>query len=206
MVYTISILLFALLAGVAAAIFKIPFWMIVVLIVAISFGRLGYTFYMTYKSKDLDKLEKFLGASRNPLNQYILTHKDGDTEKRLAAIEHLLARYSSPVVQGTYKADRAMLKRQYTEARQAAATIPNVAMKNYSLALIEAIMGKKSATSQYAIAKPWMKSMIAAILSYRTGDQHAYAKHKEEVLATSAGIQYFSNYYFLERIAEFVKK
>jgi len=161
---------------------------------------------MTYKSKNLDKLEKFLLASRNPLNQYIYTHKDGDIETRLAAIDVLLARYPSPVVQGTYKADRAALKRQYTEARDAAATIPNVAMKNYSLALVEACLGRKSASSQYTLAKPWMQSMIAAIVSYRTGDQKAYLKHKEETLETCAGIQYFSNYYFFERIQEYIKK
>lgn len=207
MVYFISLFLFALLAGVASAIFKIPFWVIIIIIVVITTGRLMYTLYMTYRSKDLIKLERFLAASmRNPLNQYMLTQKDGDVNTQMAAIDTLLARYSSPVVQGTYKASRAMLVKDYNTAREAAATIPNIAMKNYSLALIEAMIGKKNHIAGYTLAKPWMKSLIDAIVSYREGDLQNYEIHKNASLSQTSGIQYFSNYYFFERIGEYVKK
>lgn len=207
MVYFISLFLFALLAGVASAIFKIPFWVIIIIIVVITTGRLMYTLYMTYRSKDLIKLERFLAASmRNPLNQYMLMQKDGDVNTQMAAIDTLLARYSSPVVQGTYKASRAMLVKDYNTAREAAATIPNIAMKNYSLALIEAMIGKKNHIAGYTLAKPWMKSLIDAIVSYREGDLQNYEIHKNASLSQTSGIQYFSNYYFFERIGEYVKK
>lgn len=207
MVYFISLFLFAILAGVASVIFKIPFWVIIIIIVMITTGRLMYTLYMTYRSKDLMKLERFIVASmRNPLNQYMLTQKDGDIKTQMAAIDTLLARYSSPVVQGTYKASRAMLVKDYNIAREAAATIPNIAMKNYSLALIEAMIGKKNHIAGYTLAKPWMKSLIEAIVSYREGDLQNYELHKNASLSQTSGIQYFSNYYFFERIGEYVKK
>ena len=162
---------------------------------------------MTYRSKNLVKLERFLASSmRNPLNQYILTQKDGDVKTQMAAIDTLLARYSSPVVQGTYKASRAMLVKDYNTAREAAATIPNMAMKNYSLALIEAMIGKKNHSAGYTLAKPWMKSLIEAIVCYREGDLQNYELHKNASLSQTSGIQYFSNYYFFERIGEYVKK
>jgi len=205
MVYFISLILFALLAGIASAIFKIPFWVVITIIVIIAIGRLGYMLYMTYRSKDLMKLERFLDSSmRNPLNQYILTQKDGDVKTQMAAIDTLLARYSSPVVQGTYKASRAMLVKDYRTARAAATTIPNISMKNYSLALIEATIGKKNHSAQYTLAKPWMKSLIEAIVSYREGDLKNYELHKNVSLNQTAGIQYFSNYYFFERIQQYV--
>ena len=207
MVYFISLFLFAILAGVASVIFKIPFWGIIIIIVVITTGRLMYTLYMTYRSKDLMKLERFLAASmRNPLNQYMLTQKDGDIKTQMAAIDTLLARYSSPVVQGTYKASRAMLVKDYNTAREAAATIPNIAMKNYSLALIEAMIGKKNHIAGYTLVKPWTKSLIKAIVSYREGDLRNYELHKNASLSQTSGIQYFSNYYFFERIREYVKK
>ena len=207
MVYFISLILFAILAGIASAIFQIPFWVIIAIIVIIALSRLGYMLYMTYRSKNLLKLERFLATSmRNPLNQYILTQKDGDVKTQMAAIDALLARYSSPVVQGTYKASRAMLVKDYKTAREAAATIPNIAMKNYSLALIEATIGKKNHSAQYTLAKPWMKSLIEAIVSYREGDLKNYELHKNVSLNQTSGIQYFSNYYFFERIQEYVVK
>ena len=206
MVYFVSLILFAILAGIASAIFKIPFWVIIVMIGVIAIGRLGYILSMTYRSKDLVKLERFLASStRNPLNQYILTQKDGDVKTQMAAIDTLLARYSSLVIQGTYKASRAMLVKDYKTARDAAATIPNIAMKNYSLALIEATIGKKNNIAGYTLAKPWMKSLIEAIVSYREGDLKNYELHKNTSLNQTSGIQYFSNYYFFERIHEYVK-
>lgn len=205
MVYFVSLFLFALLAGIASAIFQIPFSVVVVIIVIISFSRLGYMLYMTYRSKNLVKLERFLASSmRNPLNQYMLTQKDGDITAQMAAIDALLAKYSSPVVQGTYKAGRAMLVKDYKAARDAAAIIPNIAMKNYSLALIEAMIGKKSNIAEYPLAKPWMKSLMEAIVSYREGDLQNYELHKNASLDQTSGIQYFSNYYFFERIQEYI--
>ena len=110
MVYFISLILFAILAGIASAIFKIPFWVIIAIIVIIALSRLGYMLYMTCGDETFVKLERFLATSmRNPLNQYILTQKKTETSKQMTAIDALLARYSSPVVQGTYKASRAML-------------------------------------------------------------------------------------------------
>ena len=205
MVYFVSLILFSILAGIVAGIFQIPFGVIASLIIIIAIGRLGYILYMTYRSKNLVKVERFLASSiRNPLNQYILTQKDGDVKTQMAAIDALLARYSSPVVQGTYKASRAMLIKDYKTAREAAATIPNIAMKNYSLALIEATIGKKNHSAQYTLAKPWMKSLIEAIVSYREGDLKNYELHKNVSLNQTAGIQYFSNYYFFERIQQYV--
>lgn len=207
MVYFVSLILFSILAGIVSVVFQIPFWVVIAIIVVIGIGRLGYILYMTYRSKDLVKLERFLASSmRNLLNQYILTQKDGDVKTQMAAIDALLARYSSPVVQGTYKASRAMLVKDYKGAREAAATIPNIAMKNYSLALIEATIGKKSNIAEYTLAKPWMKSLIEAIVSYREGDLKNYALHKNASLEKTSGIQYFSNYYFFERIQEYVSK
>ncbi|MGM9944076.1 MAG: hypothetical protein ACI33M_03985 [Lysinibacillus sp.] len=207
MVYFVSLILFSILAGIVSVIFQIPFWVVIAIIVVIGIGRLGYILYMTYRSKDLVKLERYLASStRNPLNQYILTQKDGDVKTQMAAIDALLARYSSPVVQGTYKASRAMLVKDYKAAREAAATIPNIAMKNYSLALIEATIGKKNNIAEYTLAKPWMQSLIEAIISYREGDLKNYELHKNASLEKTSGIQYFSNYYFFERIQEHVSK
>ena len=51
-----------------------------------------------------------------------------------------------------------------------------------------------------------MKSLIEAIVSYREGDLKNYELHKNASLEQTSGIQYFSNYYFFERIQEYVSK
>jgi len=206
MSYIFIIILFALLAGIVSSIFQIPLWFISVLFIFIIIIRLGYILYMTYKSKDLAKLEKFLSNSKNPLHQLIYSYKDGSKEEQIKANETMIAKYNSPVVQGTYRANIAILNKDYKNAIQHASTIPNTALKNFTSAYVEALIGKKSNVAKYAIAQPWMKSLIAAIVAYRSKDMETFEREKAKTLLNSKGIQYFENYYILENLQKIISK
>lgn len=207
MSYIIAFIFIAILVGVVSMLFNIPLWLLIVLVIVIFGGRMLSVLNVTYRSKNLEKIEAHLASTKNnQLNQYILAQKEGTHAEQTEALDQVLLRYTAPLVQGTYKATRAMLHKDTKGALEAAATIPNVLMKNFALAQIEACIGKRTVAGSYQLAKPWMRSMIAAIISYRDGDMLAFKRQKEAALNESAGIQYFSNYYFFERIGEYVKK
>ncbi|MFF5995438.1 hypothetical protein AAGS61_11930 [Lysinibacillus sp. KU-BSD001] len=205
MSYTISLILFAIIAGIVAVIFKIPFWILVVTIISISLLRAGYVMYILYRSQNVQKIERFLQSSiKNPLYNYTLSLKESSPAIQKQAIDHILATYKSPIMQGTYRANRAMMDHNYSAAKDFAAQIPNDMMRNYSLALIDATQGNAKAEN-YILAKPWMTSLIAAVLQYKKGQMDEYEQYKIQALQYSRGIQYFTNYYYFERIHENVK-
>lgn len=206
MSYIFIIILFALLAGIVSSIFQIPLWLISVLFILVIVIRLAYILYMTYQSKNLAQLEKFLSNSNNPLHQLIFSYKDGSKEEKIKANETMISKYNSPVVHGTYKANIAILNRDYKNAIHFANSIPNMALKNYTSAYVEALIGKKSNVAKYTLAQPWMKSLIAAIVAYRNKDMETFENEKTKTLLNSKGIQYFENYYILENLPQIISK
>ena len=206
MMYILAIVVALVMAFILQFIFNIPFALTVAILALLFTIRAVYNFYMTYKCKDLHKLEKYLDKSPNTLNYYFFTQKSGNVEQQKIALDDVLKSYSSAIVQGQYKAQQAILDKNYQQAITQAKSIPNTVMRNETLAFVEATVGKRSAAEQLAIGKPWFKHFIFAIVAYRGKDTKAFDSHKQQCLKNCAGAQYFSNYYFLERLGEYVKK
>ena len=205
MKFTISLILFTIIAVIMMAIFNIPLWILFVLVIAISLGRTAYVMHILYRCQDVKKIERFLTSSmKNPLYNYTLSLKNSSADIQRRAIDNLLATYKSPIMQATHRANRAMLDHQYPVAKQFAEQIPNDVMRNYQLALIDATQGQEKA-QQYVLAKPWMTSLVAAVFHYKKGQLAEYEVQKNNALQQSGGIQYFTNYYFFEHIREKVK-
>lgn len=203
--FTVSLVLFTIIAGIIMFIFKIPFLILIVLFITISLARTAYVIHILYRSQNLAKIERFLKSTmKNPLYNYTLSLKNSSLDIQRQAIDHILATYKSPIMQATHRVNRAMLDHQYPAAKQFAEQIPNDLMRNYHLALIEATQGQANAQN-YILAKPWMNSLIAAVFHYKKGQLDEYEIQKKNALHQSRGIQYFTNYYFFEHIHEKVK-
>ena len=203
--FTVSLVLFTIIAGIVGVIFKIPLWILIALVITISLGRTAYVIHILYRCQDVTKIERFLKSSmKNPLYNYTLSLKNSSVDIQRRAIDNILATYKSPIVQATHRANRAMLDHQYPVAKQFAEQIPNDLMRNYNLALIDATQGQAKA-QHYVLAKPWMTSLIAAVFHYKKGQLDEYEVQKNNTLQQSGGIQYFTNYYFFEHIHEKVK-
>ncbi len=203
--FTVSLILFTIIAGMMMVIFNIPFLILVVLVITISLGRTAYVINILYRCQDVTKIERFLKSSmKNPLYNYTLSLKSSSVDIQRQAIDNILATYKSPIMQATHRANRAMLDYQYPVAKQFAEQIPNDLMRNYHLALIDATQGQAKAQN-YVFAKPWMTSLIAAVFHYKKGQLDEYEIQKKNALQQSRGIQYFTNYYFFEHINEKVK-
>ena len=203
--FTVSLILFTIIAGMMMVIFNIPFLILVVLVITISLGRTAYVIHILYRCQDVTKIERFLKSSmKNPLYNYTLSLKSSSVDIQRRAIDNILATYKSPIMQATHRVNQAMLDHQYPVAKQFAEQIPNDLMRNYNLALIDATQGQAKA-QHYVLAKPWMTSLIAAVFHYKKGQLDEYEIQKKNALQQSRGIQYFTNYYFFEHISEKVK-
>ena len=203
--FTVSLILFTIIAGIIMFIFKIPFWILIVSFITISLGRTAYVIHILYRSQDVVKIERFLKSTmKNPLYNYTLSLKNNSVDIQRQVIDHILATYKSPIIQATHRVNRAMLDHQYAVAKQFADQIPNDTMRNYHLALIEATQGQANAQN-YVLAKPWMTSLITAVFHYKKGQLDEYEIQKNNALQQSRGIQYFTNYYFFKHINEKVK-
>ena len=205
MLYILALIVAVVMAVILKFIFAIPIWVTITIFVIVFAIRAVYNLYMTYKSKDLARLSRFLEKSSNTLNYYFFTQKSGSFEEQTKALGDVLATYSSQIVQGQYKAHQMILKKNYQQAVSHAKSIPNTAMRDETLGFVEAVLGKRSAAEQLARGKASYKHFILAIVAYRAKDMDAFNQHKTKCLNNCAGVQYFSYTYILERINEYVK-
>lgn len=206
MIYMLAIIVGLAMAFILQFVFNIPFMTTFISFILVFAVYSGYNLYMTYKSKNLSTLARYLQKSSNTLNYFFFTQKEGSIEEQQKALKDVLLSYPSKIVQGQYKAYSSLLDKNYQQALAHAESIPNLAMRNESVAFVEAAIGKKSAAEQILLGRTAHKHFILAITAYRAKDMKAFAQHKEQCLQHCAGAQYFSNYYFFERIAEYVKK
>lgn len=205
MSFTFGLLLYAIIACIITVFFKLPFWLFTLSVISISLARTFYVLHVLYRSRNVDRIEHFLQSSlKNPLYHYTYSLKSGSAQVQLQAIDLVLAAYQSPLVQGMYRSHKALLEHDYNTAKDFASQIPNELMRNYHLALIEASQGNDK-SKNFLLQKPWMSSMIAATLHYKKGNMTEFELQKKEALNQSRGIQYFSNFFYLERIDEKIK-
>ncbi len=74
--FTVSLILFTIIAGIMMVIFNIPFLILIVLVIAISLGRTAYVIHILYRCQDVTKIERFLKSTmKNPLYNYTLSLK-----------------------------------------------------------------------------------------------------------------------------------
>lgn len=206
MTYILAIIVGLGMAFILQLVFNIPFLTTFISFIIVFVIYAGYNLYMTYKSKNLMSLSRYLQKSANTLNYFFFTQKEGSIEEQQKALKDVLLSYPSKIVQGQYKAYSALLEKNYQQALAHAESIPNPGMRNESVAFVEATIGKKSAAEQMMLGRPAFKHFILAITAYRGKDMKAFENHKQQCLEKCSGAQYFSNYYFFERIAEYVKK
>ena len=205
MSFTIFFLLLTIILGIITVLLGLPFWLFVAAVIGVSLARTFHVIHILYRSKDVERIGRFLQSSaKNPLYHYTLSLKSGSKKSQLQAIDLILGAYRSPLIQGMYRSSRALLEHDYLKAKDFASQIPDESMRSYNLALIAAVRGEEMADN-YILQKPWMSSIIAATRCYKKGDMSEFERHKQEALSTSRGIQYFSNFYYLERIHENIK-
>lgn len=203
MIYTIGLMIFAAIAGILMGIFSIPFWIFVVTILVIGLIRLAYMFSALYYIQNPKLVHSYLKFNkRHALYSYALTLASGTKFEQIQALDKILVKYNSSLVQATYGANRAILQKDFTAAKQAVVPIKDQPLGQYTSALIEAFQGNRNEANAFTLTKPWMKPLIEAVTAFQEGDMICYEKFRAEALHHSRGIQHYTNYHFFLRINE----
>ncbi|WP_332645223.1 hypothetical protein [Lysinibacillus sp. 54212] len=203
MTYTIGIIIFSVIAGILMAVFSIPFWFFVVTILIIGLIRLAYIFFILYYIQNPKLIQGYLKSNkRHTLYAYALTLPNGSKSEQIQAIDKILAKYPSPLMQATYGANRAILQMDFEAAKKAIEPIKDQPLGQYTLALIQAFQGNQNDANSFRLSKKWMKPLIEAVLAFQDGDRIRYEEFREEALKHARGIQHYTIYHFFLRIGE----
>lgn len=200
MTYYIILFSLAILLGIVVAIFNLPFWIAIAIIIIISLVNLGYTLHIMYRTQNMDTILKYLRKNqKNPIFAYTYATAKGSDNELNESMNAILAKYKSSYIQAVYKMNDAILHANYDQAMLVAMSIKEKPLGQYGLALIYALQGDREKANTFALQKNWQKHCVDALLAY---NEHSptYEKKKELALKASKGIQLFSNYYFFERL------
>ncbi|WP_107841174.1 hypothetical protein [Metasolibacillus meyeri] len=198
MSYTIFLLLFAIVLGILGGIFNLPFWLIIVAILGLSLIRIGYIFYIVRLSQNIETIHTFLEKNKaQPVYRYLLTVSSGSMLEQRKAIDTILEKNKSQVMQATYKMNRALLVKDYTLAMQEIQPIAEKPLGQYCIAMIYALQGEHQQAAQIALQQPWQHATVEAIIAYNEKSPQ-YEEKKQQAINLARGIQRYMNLYFFK--------
>lgn len=177
--------------------FEAPFWLTVVVLAALYMILTTVpTLVLTYKSKNLKAIDRFLlRNSRKPIYKYAYTVAHGSDEEVRTALKEIMARYKQPDIHHVYGALYAVSEKDGNGVLTHADKIGKGPMKAYYVAYGHALNGKygeaKDAIDRSQDGPPWMKHTIRAIIAYCKGLRDVFSQEADAAKAAAGGIQYY---------------
>lgn len=179
--------------------FELPFWFIYLSVVVIYLLLLlAPQMYTVYKSKDLNKIEKYLEKNkRKPIFAYPLALKTGNQEQIIRSIEEILKRHKQPYMQEVYKTMLALFENNVSKFEQLAKQISKEPLRTYYIAYAEALKGNFDAATilKEQLPKEWMQHAIAAVIAKEQGNREQFQKEANKSIELATGVQKYSLYY-----------
>ncbi|QCR32818.1 hypothetical protein [Lysinibacillus sp. SGAir0095] len=186
----------AVLVGVVFAIFELPFWMAVVLLLIITLWIIGEFLYLVYGTTNMKKVEKFIIAKqKEPIYRYVYSQGFGTLQDQLIAIDKILQKYKQPHIHQYYLAIQQLLSDNFDEALKVANQIGKEPFMSYTKALILVEMGNIEEAKSFKFEKLWMHEAIFAMIAAKKKDKVSFDLHSSKAIAASRGIQRLSLIY-----------
>ena len=199
--YFFSLLLLAFVLSIVVAVLNWPFWIVFVVLLALSGWRFYRMFQIVYKSQNINTMYKFFKANkRNPLYGYVASLKSMDNATIQAALERILVKYKQPELQAVHRANLAMLQKDYAKALREIQPIAGTGQGQITLAQIHALNNKPAEIKKLHFDEAWARALVAAILALNKKDVATFEEQRQIALHTSTGMQHFINYYMLEKL------
>lgn len=193
----------AFVFGILFTVMEWPLWIALALFVVIAGMDILRMLYVVYFSRNLKQVTKFVDQQQNnPMFIFMQRLRKGTDEELLAAIDEILAKYKQPQVQAVYGANRAMMQGDFLEARHWAEPIASSEIGQYTMALIEAMQGKREEAGRYSFQKDWMKASIEANLAFVEKDRKTFDREVQKSIDNAKGIQYYTNTYVFKRMKD----
>ena len=150
--------------------------------------------YYLYRSKNMEKLEKFLvKRQRHPYYQFVY----GMANKNDSLIEEAFTKLQKKPRRKSFQAYiqtcYALYKRNTEEAKKFVNGIQRVTLKNYyqvAIALEENNLQEAKNLMQKPL-KPWMIHTLSADLEKRQGNLDKASEHANKALELTRGLQYY---------------
>lgn len=196
-------ILLAIVVGLIVGIMDGPVWVAYVILAVIAVIELQNMLYAAYFSKNLTKLTKYVEKNKkNPVYKYTDLMREGTDEQLIEAINLILKKYKQPKIQAIYGANAAILQKDFEAARCKVKPVANTELGQYTMALIEAMTGKREEAMKFHLKKDWMNASIEANLAYTEQDYETFNRQADRAIDEAAGMQYYSNYYVFKRMKD----
>ena len=206
----IYIFIFGVVLTVALLFIELSFWLIYIVIIIIYVILLvSPQMYTVYKSKNLNKIERFLEKNkRKAIFTFPIAVKTGNQEEIIYAIELILSKYKQPYMQEVYKTNLALLENNVSLFEQRAKQISKEPLLTYYIAYAEALKGnfENAQALKQKLSVGWMPYAIDAIIAKEMGDLSALRIAAEESIHLARGIQKFTLFYSFELMEKEIVK
>lgn len=198
MSYMIFMFTAAIIIGIVSGIFGLSTHLMIIVLFILAFMSLGYILYTIQFSKNMDRIHKFLEKNqKQPVYRYAFEVGNGSTESQLEAIDAILKKYKSPVMQATYKMHRALLSKNYILAMQEIQTIANKPLGQYCIATLYALQGDHQQARQIPLKPAWQQAVVEAIIAFNEQSPH-YEEKKQQAIDLARGVQRYVNVHFFK--------
>jgi hypothetical protein len=192
----IALFVFAVMIGVVGAILGLNYWLVILIIVALTVISIGYFLYTILLSRNLKAIESVLHNNRkDPQYGYLVALKENHTVEAIAQIDKILSKIKISSQKHQYGIIREILADNYVLARHHAKEIEQLEVGKYSLALLDSMEGKGEKHLNTIFTKPWMSSAIRATHYHVKGDREQYEFHRDLALSLAKGVQYAATVY-----------
>lgn len=185
----------AILVGIILAIWNVPEILIFVIAYIIVFGfLLSPILYSLYRSKNIDKLEKFLvKRQRHPYYQFIYGMANKDASKLEEAYSKLLKKPRRKSLHAFIQTIYALYNGNPEEAKEFVNGIQTVTLRNYyevAIAMEENNLQEAKKLMEKPL-KPWMIHALSAELEKKQGNHDKALEHAKNALELTKGLQHY---------------
>lgn len=186
------VIIVGIVAGLVSALFKIPFWVVVVVITLVTIVSMLNMIYNAYFTTDMAKVKKYIQKKqKDPFMAFILAVESGTKEQEIEAADKVIAHYKQPTMKNTYEMNRAIRLEQFDRAHEFADKLMKTPYGPYGKALIAASLGNREEAKSYSLKTSWMEAAIEAELALNENDEAAFERYSQQAINGTKGIQRF---------------
>ena len=195
------------LTGALLAMMEWPIEIMFIVIAVIAIISTGYIFYINYFSQNFTAIEKYLAKNqKNPIYHYTYILPTATDEQLIQALQTIIQKYAHTKYKSIYSTYLALMEEDLDSAHQHVIPIKHTEIGRYTSALIDVYEGNYDEALQHQVQKSWMKHSILAHIAFFTKDLNAFQEEAALTVASTGGVQRYSNYYTLERMKRELQK
>ena len=193
-------IIFGVALGILVGILQLPSYVIGIVVVIALIISLGNLLYITMKTQNLKKLEKFIKRNnKNPVYYSLQMLAQGTDEEFQESLEAIVKKYKNTKYEATYGALLAMMNGDFELAHRYNEPQLHKEVGQYTNYIIDIMAGKEIGDVP-AFKQSWMNASIEAHKAAMRKDLQTFEMMSSQATNQAKGIQYYGNYYTFKRM------